>query len=271
MKSDNQQIVTNAISELGNSGIFVKRLDRGSNHEIKDMPHRDDYYMFGIVLSGAVTITVDFTDINLSSDNMSVITPGQVHGISHIDENSTGYLLGLSPYMLSDSEIEIIDRFSLFPEPIFLNETTRQDIISLFDILQRRGLKHLAKSIVEIILPFIRDKESGKTGRYVSMFIRFKGLLNNNICNVKQPSAYADMLNITEVYLNEIVKAVTGISVSRYIMGQAVLNAKRLFVNTSLSAKQIAKHLGYDDYTYFSKLFKKIEGISPAGFRKNLK
>ena len=79
------------------------------------------------------------------------------------------------------------------------------------------------------------------------------------------------MLNISVVYLNEAVKATTGHSVSRFIMSQVVLYAKRLFANTDMTAQQIASDLGYVDYPYFSRLFKKIEGISPAEYRRNLK
>lgn len=40
---------------------------------------------------------------------------------------------------------------------------------------------------------------------------------------------------------------------------------------TSLSVKEIAYTLGYEDYPYFSRLFKKETGIAPMEFRKNLK
>lgn len=79
------------------------------------------------------------------------------------------------------------------------------------------------------------------------------------------------MLNISEVYLNEAVKESTGISVGSYIRDLVIVQAKRKLAYTTMSAKEIAYALGYDDYPYFSKLFKKSTGKSLAEFRRNLK
>lgn len=43
-------IEVNRISEIGNAGMFVKRFGDTTRHDVKTMPHRDDYYMFGILL-----------------------------------------------------------------------------------------------------------------------------------------------------------------------------------------------------------------------------
>lgn len=96
---------------------------------------------------------------------------------------------------------------------------------------------------------------------------QFKRLLVDNICSVKSPSAYAEMLRVSESYLNESLKKITGMSVSYWILNEAVLEAKRLLYYSQLNVKEIAHKLGYDDHTYFSRIFKKAEGITPLSFR----
>ena len=100
--------------------------------------------------------------------------------------------------------------------------------------------------------------------------LKLKELLATRLNEEKSPSAYASSLNISEGYLNEAIKAVTGKSVSNFIRDQVVLKAKRQLIYTSLSLQEIAYSLGYDDYAYFSKLFKKETDVSPALYRKTM-
>lgn len=81
----------------------------------------------------------------------------------------------------------------------------------------------------------------------------------------------ASMLNISPVYLNEVVKEVTGMSASSYIRNEMVLQAKRMLVYTGLSVKEISNRLGIEDCAYFSRLFTRTTGLPPSLFRqKNL-
>jgi AraC family transcriptional activator of pobA len=76
------------------------------------------------------------------------------------------------------------------------------------------------------------------------------------------------MLHVSPAYLNECVKTTTGHSVSYWIQQQIILEAKRLLGYSDLSIKEIASGLGYDDYAYFTRLFTKAGGCTPARFRK---
>ncbi len=63
----------------------------------------------------------------------------------------------------------------------------------------------------------------------------------------------------------------TGKNVSGFIRSQVVLIAKRELIYSDLSPVEISERLGYVDYAYFSRLFRKDAGISPREFRKNHK
>lgn len=79
---------------------------------------------------------------------------------------------------------------------------------------------------------------------------------------------YAAALHISPVYLNEVVKNVTGESVGRYIRNEIVLRAKRMLVYTTRNIGEIACELGFDDYAYFTRLFTKQTGMNPTAYRK---
>ena len=62
-----------------------------------------------------------------------------------------------------------------------------------------------------------------------------------------------------------------GHPVSYHIHQRIILEAKRLLYHSSKSIKEIAGELGYDDYSYFTRLFVKTTGMTPLAFRtKNL-
>lgn len=109
----------------------------------------------------------------------------------------------------------------------------------------------------------------GNINRYKEIAWDFRELLESNIRTNRAPSFYAERLNITVAYLNEAVNAVCGMSVSRNIQDEIILQAKRQLVYTTASVKEIAQGLGFDDYSYFTRLFTKVAGVSPTLFRKN--
>jgi YesN/AraC family two-component response regulator len=76
------------------------------------------------------------------------------------------------------------------------------------------------------------------------------------------------VLHLSISYLNEIDKETTGFTVSYWIQQEVVLEAKRLLYYSQCSVKEIAHALGYADHTYFSRLFKKVEGRTPGEFRE---
>lgn len=243
------------------SGILVKRLDKDSVPEMKSYPHRDDYYIIVLVTRGTVAVAVDFEDVTISAGEAIVVSPSQVHSPSSAAGGAEGWLLALASEYFTPREIDAAARYALHTAPIAFDEKTSDDIVRLFGILLRRiddisVALPLASAIKSLVFSGMTESGGKNIDRYMTIVTRLKKLLDANMKNEKRPSRYAEMLNISEVYLNEAVKKATGFSVSAFIRSQVVLAAKRHLVYTSLSASEIALELGYEDYAYFSKLFK---------------
>lgn len=259
------------------SGILVKRLDKDSAPEMKSYPHRDDYYIIVLVTRGTVAVAVDFEDVTISAGEAIVVSPSQVHSSSSAAGDAEGWFMAVASEYFTPREIDAAARYALHTAPIAFDEKTSDDIVRLFGILLRRigdtsVAQPLASAIKSLVFSGMTEGNGlGNADRYMAIVTRLKKLIDANLKNEKRPSRYAEMLNISEVYLNEAVKKATGFSVSAFIRSQVVLAAKRHLVYTSLSASEIALELGYEDYAYFSKLFKKDTDISPTQYRKNLK
>ena len=73
----------------------------------------------------------------------------------------------------------------------------------------------------------------------------------------------ADRFHVNALYLGRKIKADTGYTFNDYINQLRLKNAAELLQNTSLSAKQIAKRVGYSNDKYFSIQFKKYQRSPP--------
>lgn len=70
--------------------------------------------------------------------------------------------------------------------------------------------------------------------------------------------------------VSQIIKKHTGKNYSEHLLDIRIKKAQKLLQTTNDSIESIAEQVGYSDYFYFTKVFKKAAGISPSAFRKNL-
>ena len=66
-------------------------------------------------------------------------------------------------------------------------------------------------------------------------------------------------------------KKATGMPPYRYLTSYRIQQARQLLLFSDLSVGEIGRVCGYPDYNYFSRLFKKMEGVSPSRFRSGKK
>ncbi len=77
----------------------------------------------------------------------------------------------------------------------------------------------------------------------------------------------ADTFGISPNYLSQIFKKNMDIGLSEYITTQKITESKRLLRETNMKIYEISDHLGFESSFYFSKVFKKITGVSPKDYR----
>ena len=78
----------------------------------------------------------------------------------------------------------------------------------------------------------------------------------------------ADAVALNPQYLMRIFKKETGQSVLEYVTGKRIERAKELLVQTDWPLTLISEKVGYLNYTYFMKVFKSAESITPGEYRK---
>ncbi|MBC5646181.1 AraC family transcriptional regulator [Parabacteroides sp. BX2] len=273
-------IPTHKAAQQSDFGIFLKEISPALSQETIVHAHRDDYYIFGMVDSGNCRINIDFKEYLLSGGKMMCIQPGQIH---HVVKSSDieAFLLFVDSVFVDPSDKHIIAEYALSPVPFQVNDMQQSELKQIFNIIARRIgnpenedskriIQNLACASIGIITEAVRNtiRQQPKNRRHIEITLAFKELLAKEHPINKSPSHYASLLHISSVYLNEVIKNITGESTSKYIQNELILRAKRMLVHTTLNIQEIALDLGFDDYAYFSRLFTKITGMNPTSYRK---
>lgn len=78
----------------------------------------------------------------------------------------------------------------------------------------------------------------------------------------------AERFYINKFYLTRIFKEQFGESVTGYLLQVRITKAKQSLRFTDKPIEEIAHECGMQDANYFSRIFKKIEGVTPGQFRR---
>ncbi|WP_230530944.1 helix-turn-helix domain-containing protein [Microvirga roseola] len=105
------------------------------------------------------------------------------------------------------------------------------------------------------------------TARSLHHAMRFRQLVDEDFHSHKPVDAYAGRLGLTATHLNRICREHLGDTALGVIHQRIALEAKRYLTFTSLSAKEVALALAFEDPAYFNRFFKQKTGLSPLSFR----
>ena len=86
--------------------------------------------------------------------------------------------------------------------------------------------------------------------------------------SVEELAAHAGQ---STTHYSRLFKHRTSLSPMAYFIQRKMRKACELLIQTDQSVKAISENLGYDDQYYFSRLFKKIQGVSPTHYRDSIK
>lgn len=79
----------------------------------------------------------------------------------------------------------------------------------------------------------------------------------------------SNYVSLSKNYFCNIFKKETGITIWDYLIRIRMEEAKRMLLDTDQKTYEISERVGYDDPSYFGRLFKKYTGFTPIEFRDN--
>ena len=83
-------------------------------------------------------------------------------------------------------------------------------------------------------------------------------------------TSLAEKYNVSTGHMSKLIKDCLDMNFSDYVASLRIQRAKELLTDDSISIQEIAEIVGYNDYFYFTKVFKKVEGISPSKYRREI-
>lgn len=254
------------------------------SHSFVEEPHRHDSYLMVFFTNGSGIHEVDFDRFEIKKGSLFVLQPGQMHHWS-LSEDIEGYVIIFSQelYNLYFGQKKIND-YNFYnsilnqPEVLFEGEESSK-ILPYFNLLiQENNQNHrLQLDKMLNLLDCIHIEIARKYGEtysrqahsYNVKISAFELLLEKYFKTQKLPSFYADQLHITLKHLNRICNEILQKTATEVIMDRVILEIKRMLIDKQLAVNEVAYAVGYEDYSYFSRVFKKQTGISPTEFRNN--
>lgn len=261
-----------------------KHIDLHHHHIHK--PHKHDFYLTVIFTNGSGFHEVDFNSYEVKPGIVFLLRPGQthhwnlsddikgymiIHNKEFFDINFTKRSLDDFPffYLFQNDPSLVIDRkfmekiVGLFQE-IMDEYNLKQDykydkIRSLTDLLYIE-LSRLYKSNISVSDQFSTNQ--------LSKLKVLESLINEAYLTEKSASYYAERMNISPRHLNRIVQNLLGKTTSDLIIERVMLEAQRLLSGSNITIAELSEFLGYDDQSYFSRVFKNRLGITPSEFCK---
>jgi YesN/AraC family two-component response regulator len=77
----------------------------------------------------------------------------------------------------------------------------------------------------------------------------------------------ADHIYISSSYLSRIFRSEMGVRFSEYLTKYRIDKSKLLLTDPELTVSDVASLVGYTDQSYFNKVFKRMNGVSPKKWR----
>ena len=127
------------------------------------------------------------------------------------------------------------------------------------------GDKEMAIAL-DLILSIISKNVTAQ--RENPAILAIKQYIHSNLTEKISLPKLASDVGYSPNYCASLFKKHTGFSIIEYMVNERVEEAKRLMAENIFSLQQIAEAVGFEDYNYFSRTFKKTSGYSPTDYRR---
>lgn len=249
-------------------------------------PFRQSDFLILFVKAGAGERSIGHYTFTIRDNSLAVIPTRVIHA-SRYTSQPYGYFISFNPdfflqqafsYKLLNSKKVLNPSLQPF---MVLSEEQANEITNIFEKIIEEcssGFEEkkqmVALKLLELLILcdrfFMEKAEYDHTVDYSGILQAFNDLIERNFSKHRDVQFYADALHTHPNNLNHIVKKATGLTAKQTVINRLIIEAKYLLISTSLSVKEIAYELGFEDPNYFISFFKKDQHATPANYRNQV-
>ncbi len=245
-----------------------------------------EFYEFAYIEAGNLSCTLGENTVELSHGDFLLIQPNQIHSYSVAPAQSAEIFIVC--FRCSSELLTIFDKkIALKREEKQLISEIVSEAKNAFSFLFKRKLRQLEtplfgaqqmveNSIERLLIRLIRNETNKNENiKLVMSSEELEAGLVKDIISLLESRVYGK-ITLEEVslktyysktFLNGIFKKSTGFTIMQYYTFLKVREAKKLLVE-NFSPSAVSHQLHFESPTYFTKVFKKYEGLTPSAYKK---
>ncbi|WP_254562474.1 helix-turn-helix domain-containing protein [Dyadobacter diqingensis] len=259
---------------------------------IGDREFTSDFYMIGFKKLKSGVIMYGRTKYDHDCGSMMFVKPRQVIEMKNLEFDEDGFLLFIHEDFLNGHELyNEIKKYHFFDyetnEALHLSPREEQIIWSFYHALEAEYNNNQDEFSREIMLSNVssmlkyaqrfykrqflnRSQLSGKTvTKFNDTLAKYFSGDNLQTLGLPTVNYMAGQMNVSPRYLSDLLKQESGKTALELIHIYLISEAKNMLIGPEQSVTEVAYTLGFENMSYFSRLFKKEVGVTPNGFKKH--
>ena len=237
-----------------------------------------DYYHIVYLNKGRVNRQIGIENYDVNAPSILYVPEGEAFSINSMQDGLSGYFILIEKRAISSivSKVELSDLLAI-QTVIYLNAHDNQWIDTICGLLFKEvssstANRKIGTGLLQALLHKLIDLSNVKRtiSRQNEIANNFKQLLNKHFKEHKLVQFYAEELGVSVNYLNRCVKARYNKSCKQVIQETVILQSQILMFESSRNISGICFQIGFEDPSYFSRVFKKVTGQTPSEFKKQI-
>lgn len=247
--------------------------------------HMQVYY----IISGIALIECGNNSFKASPGNIVIVNGNELHYLEGISDDLSFYVLRIEPMFLFSNQVDLLQ--TKYLTPLYQNRIAFFNLIEndpkitscitdMIDEYENRkmgyelAVKALAYELLVLLLrgyiqKIISRKESHEKIQSLKRFEAVLSLMESNYAETIHLEELAGLVNLSTCHFCRTFKQITGRTTTEYLNGVRVRKAAELLEDSDLNITEIALTCGFDSANYFSRIFKRLYGVSPSKYRES--